>query len=614
MGSLKDQLMKKGLVSAQAAAKVETSTTTTPRAEPQYVEDHVQAETARYPLPSGDLADYPCWALEWAVVGVELLGRERFIAALDAGTRGSGADADGFERRIQVAMGNLPKAKAEALQARMQDLWLNAKGRRAGVPTFCGNASTVLDAVCGGAYEAHKVAERAEAEAAASLEVPKPEEGEDLDAYSTRLQAWSADKPAALLKRIGFDAWQSVNAERERRETEQKAAKENREAAERDELGTILGGNSFEAVVAGLNEFASRKLTEGVYLGNFSEEILSSRWGWAIYVRRAELASFSFYSIPSQPPTPEAAALLNEEFILRQAAYERGAALKDVVCERWPLAAGQVALVESGKNEDGSPRRFAVYADGKVEKLYSSTTFSAGVWPTNPDPKGWWHRTEGTEKGTWCSPKVYQAVRRLETVRRGAVLLTTDVVEKYNRHPEKGYPRFYFEVGAGRRRSSIDIPVWRPQNDEGWLAERLDDIKLVTAHRLTVPEAAYWMDVQIGQTGKGNPRLEPTRSGQTATPAIFLFTSEGAMSRGKWGWSNDVASAVKGSEKGGSKILWSTFVSSSGGGVHRSADLLWITRGGSIAMDNGQAVTFDGQQVVKIAGGGVDPKDDPSRG
>lgn len=616
MGSLKDQLMKKGLVSAQAAAKVETSNSApTPRrpVEPEYLEDCIPAETASGPLPSGDPADYPRWALEWACAGFELLERNRFTAALHVATGGTGRDADAFERKIQVALGNLPKGKAESLQARMRDLWLNPKGRKVGVPTFCGNARVVLDAVRGGAYEAYQAAERAEAEAAASLEVPKPEEGEDLDAYRGQLDVWASDKPAALLARIGFDAWQIVNTECQRREAAEKSAKEAREAAERDELAAILGADSFESVVTGLKEFASRKSAEGVYLGNFNEVILGSRWGWTIYVRRAELPEFCFYSAPTQPPTSEAASLLTDEFVLRQAGHDRGAALKDVVRVRWSLAATQVALVESGKDQDGSPRRFAVYSDGTVVRLYSSTIFAVGTWPTMPDPKGWWHRTEGSEKGTWCSPRVYQAVRRLETARRGAVLITPEVVSRYGRHPEKGYPRFYFEVGAGRRRSSIDIPVWRPQNGEGWLAERLDDIKLVAVHHLPISEAAYWMDVTIGMTQRGNPRLEPNRAGQTATPAILVFTSESAMSNGKWGWSGETHSAVKGSEKGGSKILWSTFVSSSGGGVHRTADLLWITRGGSIAMDSGQAVTFDGEKVIKVAGGGVDPKDDPSR-
>ncbi|MBI1908271.1 hypothetical protein HYS28_02550, partial [Candidatus Uhrbacteria bacterium] len=182
------------------------------------------------------------------------------------------------------------------------------------------------------------------------------------------------------------------------------------------------------------------------------------------------------------------------------------------------------------------------------------------------------------------------------------------------RHAEKGYPRFYFSVSAGRRYNTFDLPVWRPMQGDGWLVQRLDDIRTLRQHGVSVPESAYWMDVQIGITQKGAPRLEPMRQGQKAIPAILTKRGEGAMSQGKWGWSNQVHSAVEKSEQGGSKIVWSTYVSSSGGGVHRTFDLLLIAQGGSIGMSNGTAITFNGREIVKVAGGALPTQNDPSRG
>ena len=561
-----------------------------------------------------DFSAHEEWALHWAAAGIQLFGSSRLLKELKAGTDGTGRSADALCVRVERALDVLPAARSKALRAEMDDLWA-----RKGVPTFCSRADQVRDAVNSGAVDAWIAHERDEATVAEATAIPKPEEGEDLEAYRGRLEMWSADKPAGVLKRLGFDVCKHVEAERQRREAEANAEAQRKAVAERDELGAILGDNSFEAVCSGLKAWTAMKKAAGVYLGGYEKQVLNSRWGWALYASTGE-EIFGFYTPPEVPPTPEAVALLEDLTIFKYASadgnFSRADVLRGEVVRRFPLQPGQVALVDGGRDRENYPIRYAISPDGEAQRARSSTTFppASGTYPTTPDPKGWWNRLSGFDVGVWCGPAVYQALQRLERANRGAVLITPEVMGKFGRHAERGYPRFYFEVGAGRRRSSFDLPVWRPGQGEGWLAERLDDIKLLVEHKLPVPENAYWMDVQIGVTTAGNPRLEPVRHGQVATPAICLFTSEGAMSQGKWGWSGKTHSAVSGSEKGGSKILWSTFVSSAGGGVHRTADLLWITRDGSVALTSGQAVTFDGEKIVKVAGGGLDQADDPTRG
>jgi hypothetical protein len=317
---------------------------------------------------------------------------------------------------------------------------------------------------------------------------------------------------------------------------------------------------------------------------------------------------------PNTPPTTSDASNLTDRWLLWKVAESRETVLRSEVSRRYPLSPSQVHLVEV-QSSRGEMVRYAVYSGGEVKKLYSSSSFPErqGVYPTEPNAEGWWNRLDGFDAGVWCTPNVYRALKRLEQANKGAAFITPKVVSNYGRHPERGYPRFYFKVSAGRRWNSFDLPVWRPGQGEGWLVERLDDITLLTEHKIAVPEAAYWMDVQLGQTAKGNPRLEPVRPGQKAVPAILTKRGEGAMSQGKWGWSNQTHSATKGSEKGGSTIVWSTFVSSAGGGVHRTFDLLWIAKGGSVGLDNGVAITFDGEKVVNVAGGALPLEDDPTR-
>ena len=456
--------------------------------------------------------------------------------------------------------------------------------------------------------------------------VPEPIEGENLDVYSKRLDDWSADKSGALLKRIGFDAYLLVRREQERREQEKAKVESEIKAQAANALKAGLSG-TFQSAMDCL-KILTKKMNalyeEGLISYSTSAELVraavgASPWPWSIYVEWETLdfnerSGVSIYA-PLIPPTTSDASNLTDRWLLWKVSESREATLfYSEVRRRYPLLPSQVHLVEV-QSSRGETVRYAVYPEGEVKKLYSSSNFPdlPGVYPTEPNADGWWNRVDGFDADIWCTPNVYRALKRLESAVKGAVFITPEVVSNYGRHPERGYPRFYFRVSAGRRWDSFDLPVWRPCQGEGCLAERLDDILIVTQHKLSAPEPAYWMDVQLGRTAKGNPRLEPVGLGQKAVPAILTKRGEGAVSNGKWGWSNQTHSVTEGSEKGGSAIVWSTFVSSAGGGVHRTFDLLWITTGGSVGLDNGVAITFDGEKIVNVAGGALSEEDDPTR-
>lgn len=597
---LRDQLRKAGLTNEAQASEGQGGEPTIPASTPQSV----------------DFNKFPEWALRWAHAGMQLLGREQLVKALETATDGTNRSAGAFENRIERALDRLTVARANELRT---DLFSLYRGK--GCPTFCGNANTVSEAIVSGAYDAWLEHERDEASVAETLVIPKPEEGEDLHGYGERLDDWSADKPGALLKRIGFDAYQLVRNEQERREQAKAKVEGELKAQASSELKTGLAG-SFPSAIEFLKGWVKKMgslYKQGLVSYSASEElaraaVAASPWPWSLYVAwdalgYDERAGVSIYA-PNTPPTTSDASNLTDRWLLWKVAKSRESVLRSEVSRRYPLSPSQVHLVKVQSSREKTVR-YAVYSDGEVKELYSSSSFPGrpGVYPTESNVEGWWNR----DADVWCTPNVYRALKRLEQAAKGAAFITPEVVSNYGRHPERGYPRFYFKVSAGRRWTSFDLPVWRPGEGDGWLVERLDDITLLTEHKLAVPEAAYWMDVQLGQTAKGNRRLEPVRSDQKATPAILTKRGEGAMSHGKWGWSNQTHSAVKGSEKGGSAIVWSTFVSSAGGGLHRTFDLLWVAKGGSVGLDNGVAVTFDGQRIVKVAGGALPLEDDPTR-
>ena len=600
MSDMRSELLRAGLISETQANRVQGRESTIPTSTPQSV----------------DFNEFPDWAFRWAHAGVQLFGRAQLVNAFETATDGTNRAAGVFEERIERALDELTVARANELRP---DLFSLYRGK--GCPTFCRNANIVSEAITSGIYDTWLSHERDEASNAEALVVPQPEEGEDLNAYRKRLDDWSADKSGALLKRIGFDAYQLVRREQDRREQAKAKVESKLKAQAASELKTGLAG-TFPSAIEFLKGWAQKMKSlyeQGLVSYSASGElaravVAASPWPWSLYVSwdaldYSERAGVSIYA-PNTPPTTSDASNFTDRWLLWKVSESRETSvLRSEVSRRYPLSPTQVQLISSKDSRTGW---YIVYHNGHVEKPYSRLPERPGVYSTEPNPDGWWNQNS-PDIGAWCPPVVFQALERLEKADKGAVFISPEVVFEYGRHPERGYPRFYFKVSAGRRWESFNLPVWRPDQGEGWIAQRLDDIKLLSWYWLTVPEAAYWMNVRISKTPKGNLRLEPVRPEQRAVPATLIKRGESATRKGKWGWSNQVHSAKSGSEKGGSAILWSTFVSSAGGGVYQTFDLLWVTKDGSVGIDNGVAITFDGEKIANVAGGALPLEDDPTR-
>ena len=609
--SFADKLRAVGLVSFSEAA--------------QAVESKSDAVA---PAASVDFKDFPEWVLQWAHAGIQLLGSKQLEKALESSLTGMGRDASAFEKRIEGALDQLPTSRANELRSYLFSLF-----RGKGCPTFNSNARAVLDAIQSGAVDAWIEHEREQATQAEALTWPKPEEGEDLEDYGNRLRSWGADKPGALLKRIQFEVYDIMRAERERREKiaaeAAKIAKKQAIAELHDGLKVLKAGDEQAKLITDwltLHKYPSKFSWEYNELDNMvSAAIGTTSAPWALWIR---MGGYRQYSSDGALPvdglpadmTPDDQREIIDSDLLR-AALTSHKALTNEVARRWPVQTGNVRLIEAGTfSEYGEtkPARFVIEADGTIARFnggysHSPRQFKAGMWPTAPQPKGWWQCMEEHNKtsGLLCGPEVFTALTRLKQSPKGNCFISPAIAEAYSRHPQKGYPRLSFGVSAGRHRDGTELPIWRPGSESGPLMQRFEDIALLRQHSVEVPENAWWMPIAIGTTQAGKPRIDLARN--HPQQATLVWFCEGAMSQGKWGWSRSITSPIKGSEKGGSQLLWQTSVSSGGGGIRRTAALLWVTQGGSIGLESGQAIGFDGEQVTRIAGGNVEPGQDPSR-
>ncbi|MBI2410472.1 MAG: hypothetical protein HYV32_01065 [Candidatus Kerfeldbacteria bacterium] len=607
IGSLMEKLQNAGLKASPEATKV--------------VEEKRQEEAAPAAAPVGKLGDHDPRYLAFAAAGIQLLGANGFAKGLDRAVNwSSGADVSELMDRLDEAVDELSLIEGERLRSMMGEI-----ARRRGVPSRAGELARVQAAL---PFVGEWVKQqRADERAASRLEVPEPTEGEDLDNYRTRLQTWAADKPGTQLKRIGFDAWQLVEAEGKRREAVKAAAAEVRKDAAIDELWNELAAAS--SIAERVQVAAAWRSTYqyprefswseyGACDHAYSTAIGSTRAPWALWISLRGFGNYEPIRVDGLPAelTEEDRNTITDGDLLNAAVINGNTALISEVGRRWPVAEGSVRLVEMGiYNEmDHKPVRYVVEAGGQLARFNDRVDsidrlFKAGTWALKPNAQGWWQRVE--KEGVLCDPDVFAALARLEGATKGNCFISPSIAAAYGRHPKLGYPRLAFGVSAGRHYDGTDLPIWRPGTGTGPLVERFQDIALLRRNFVAVPENAWWMPITIGTTQAGKPRIDQARGNEPL--ATLVWFCEGAMSQGRWGWNRRITAPVKDSEKGGSRVLWQTWVSSSGGGVRRSAALLWVTKAGSIGLESGEAIGFNGDRVTRIAGGHVEAGDAPSR-
>ena len=534
--------------------------------------------------------EFSAASVEVAAILVSVLGKKRALAVLeperpDKREYGVARAVDAIRNKFWDGIPtSMTDVEAEALLTRLDATPLVRAGRAQDFDDF---VEEVYAAIVSGTAEAQAVEERKTAQAvtAGKFDPPAaPNSGDpvadlkELDAWKEALEAWRGSLTVEVARRFPRMPWEMFDEAKA--ETLKRA-----EAWLVAQMKSAADLEAAKAIVAKVKVVISGEVLR--------KGLVACPWAWDLVLADEYLVmSWDLHELPA--PTPEAMARIPEGKILEWAQKAGAVWCGAELLRRHPMAEGQVTIV--GK--------FRILPGGKVEEqVYDvPVQFQGKPLSTKPAAEGWFQT--GKNQNRFFGPEFYQAYVRLSKAQRGAVGIDPKLFRYFNHHPQKGYPRFSFSVSAGAHDASFELPVWRPQEGKGWLAQRLDDLKaFVYDWHLPVPEEAFWLDVQVGTTAKGNPRLEPTRPGQQPVPAVLVYNEWSKTRAGRHGFGEIPPSAKEVS--GSARIVWSATPSTAG--LHHHAELLWIPKGGSITLDSGAVLAFDGEKVLSSAATGSDP-------
>jgi len=541
------------------------------------------------PGPGGPWAGAPETA-QWCAVMGEIIGDRVLIEILDRGADYTGAGRAYAEGAIEAAIERLPKRQADKVRERAG----NGPWRGKGVPTWCAAARECLDCLRAGGHAAWRREQDALDRAAAAVQIPKPQDGESADAYDARLREWEGDQVVAHLRHLGYDRYELVRTHREAAEVRAERAKAERaKAAAAPMLDILRMATDGAAAARQVSEMYKSLSDSDLGLAYEAQPFVkraaeTSRWPWTM---RALLSLG--YVRPDMPPasaavSPEDMASLPDSYVLAASAAEI-AAITAEARKRFPHGPGQV-FVLLGAGEDGRP---AAVKDGIAQRVEYNAAAppKSGAYPAAPAANGWWG-----PKG-WCGPELFRVVEALRAAKPGAVFIGVD--GKFCRHPQKAYGRFLWEIRAGGGRDSFELPV-----DET-IARRLDAVATLRAAGLDVPAAALWLDVDLGSTAAGRPKLVTARR---AKRAALVSVGATAMSQGRHGWTGSTAGASAAARGGDSKVLSSMHATSRGGGLSSARSVLWLVEGDSpIQAADGSGLIFDEVEGCKRIAIAADP-------
>lgn len=613
MGSFKDAFMKAGLVSAAKAALIQVEERCEAPVEPQYAEDQqVSADVAATDelVPPADLVAYSEHVLKWGAAGVELLGKTRLIDALSNGMDGTGRGRSWFDGIIEQTISRKPRSEAQVWRDRLPNL-----GGRKGVPTFEREAIEVMDALKSGAVDIYMAKQRWLTAEAAKLTPPTIEDGEDRYSYQSRLDSWAGGQIEAVLKAMGFDSYRIATA-----------AVEAREQAALEKM-TVLWNEACQRFEQTGNFLAlqdAEKATRGTVLGkDGGRTSASAKYHAAAHAKWAWPCVEMGWIEPSDPSVPPTAEWLSEQrdqdFVLRcsreaYSQYGHGQDFRLVFRARLlevsnlkpdanrVLVRGKVAIDHEGRVIPLSVWRSAANRDGyrrvelteeQGEKLLSNQPSSNG-WVTIRTVKDW----NGEKfQATLYTSDAFKALQVARSVKSGCG--GTDIrlwMENFGRHPDKGFGRFYFRVQPGgahwdqmivsvddRLRDRIELLNQLPDPADAPFAE---DVYYVPM-RLSVKDKgghAFW--------GEGNSRA-----------ICFKHSSEGTQCSRRY-----IGSTVA-HRTSGSVTAWTISAHTN---KHDAAMVVAVIgKGQQLHLDTGMAIGFDGEKMVEIPGGALQPGEEP---
>ena len=510
----------------------------------------------------------------------------------------------GYGRSISAIQGRIDAAKNPA---KLEDDDLRVARDSAGYLLGCGRArdfnsriTEIFAAIDSGIISVKKTVAFEVAPEAPSTGDPVA----DQDAFPTwkeNYSRWWQKLTEVQRSRAGVDSPNSSFFEEKQREISQRIIQQEVAEIRRkyDECA------SFEEA---MNVF---KKEEGRNWSLATEAMFHSKFAWEV----CGIWS-STNNKPKEPLADNVAVKLSSSALANLAAKEsliHGAVhvVRAEARRRWPSEDGCVVVM---LNDNQFVRSDGGVVSGNPEFGVPEDLRGKSV-SIRPNKDGWLELYAEMKWATprWLSGKVFDALVLLTGRSAGSVFLMPDFFNQYSRHPEKGYPRFFFEVKAGSGKASLEIPVWRPSSQaEGWLADHLDAMQIVRKAELEIPSSAFWLNVKIGQTKKGSPRLEPVSKDQAQSAALYTMVSS-AHSHGRHGWSGDVVGTKKELLAPEVNVLWDRWTSSSGGGVNAQRIVAWIPKGSILPLDNGKGIVFNGEEILEVVGAGLSPEDDPTR-
>ncbi len=611
----KSAFLKAGLVSSQQAAKVVVEERYEAPVEPQYVDDQQISAGAAVatdePVPPADPANYSESTLKWGAAAVELIGKARLMPTLENAVReGTGRARTFFDGIIENAISRKPRFEAEDWRSRLPNL-----GGRKGCPTFQREGGEVLDALKGGAVDAYMADQRELAAEAAKLVIPSIEEGEDRYVYQNRLEMWAGEQIEAVLKAMGFDAYRIATAAVEAREQEAR------------EQATALWNEACQVFDQSGNFLAlqdAKKATGGTVLGKDGGlASVSAKYHAAEHPRWAWPCVKAGHLTPSDPSVAPSTEWLNEQrdqdFVLRcsreaYSQYGHGQDFRPAFRARLievsnlkpaankVLVRGKVVIDHKGRaiplsvwrssaNRDGYRR--TELAEEQGEKLVSN----------QPSSNGWVTIRTVTEYGstktiaTLYGHEAFKALQVARSVKAGCG--GTDVrswMENFGRHPERGFGRFYFLVQPGKaHKDQMIISVDDRLRDRIELLNQLPD-----PADAPFAEDVYYVPMRLSKKEKGGHAFW----GESNSRSIAYKRS----SKGKQCSRRYIGSTVA-HRASGSATAWTLSAHTK---KHDAVMVIAVIgKGQQLHLDTRMALGFDGEKVVEIPGGALQPGEEP---
>ncbi|HBB38337.1 MAG TPA: hypothetical protein DEP63_05185 [Candidatus Magasanikbacteria bacterium] len=599
--SILEQLLKQGLVSQEQAVKAAIEIDNNQGATPAVVvhSDEESYGSGRGITPSTRTMDeFEKGVLEWAAAAIELLGKERLVAALDRALEGTNRARTAFDNLIERQIEAMPRSQAESWRSRLPNL-----GGRKGCPTFCGQAEEVLDAITSGSAEQFAEEQRKTQLQADKLVWPEIEDGEEGDSYRDRLDAWAADKPEKLLKAARFDSYEISRRVQEKRET---AQRQREVEMSRKAIEAFNQTGDYVALAAFYESLGQRTIWTGMNSGTSPEYIAGeSKFAWQLVA--------AGHITPGHVKVEPTAEWLEEqediEFLIR-CAREASSDYRNMFREQLLLVLPETPdethayikgeLVITHKGEIIKPEKYMWSGEG-FRHVGAGSVQPGYLISTIPHPDGWVTiRSVKEWNGTKLQATLYSSVNfsALETALR-CEKGTFDVrawLANFGRHPQKGFGRFYFRVQPGGASwDQMFVSVDDRLRDRIELLMQLPDPEDVA-----FPENVWHLPARlVSKKDKGGHLVwdESNRQGMIAWKRGASWVQMSRRSSGSFISHRSTGTAA----------AWS--LSASTNKHNHTMVVALIGEGEELHLDSGIAVRNNGGKLDEVAGGALKPEE-----